>query len=154
MYIGWSMVFVFLLGLLLNGRRTSPSQTFAFEKTYQAAQYRAKRENRPLLLEFYAHWCSPCRELEKNVLSLSAVIQESAHFICYRVNSDVEATLVSKYKVMEIPTILITDSDGNEIQRIKGILAPKDLIEIFRVQEKVDLNFWSTLVNKLCPLCR
>lgn len=68
------------------------------------------------LLKFYADWCAPCK-------ALSAVIKESNHpHELVEVNADEDFTTLKKYNVKGLPTLVLLDDDGEEVNRSNGLL--------------------------------
>ncbi|MHB8580300.1 MAG: protein-disulfide reductase DsbD family protein [Ignavibacteriaceae bacterium] len=96
--------------------------------------------NRGAIIDFYADWCIPCKELDASTFSNPKVIEESKNFITLKANMtktlspDVEQ-LRDKYKIVGVPTILILNSEGKEIQRITGFVNAKEFSEML---EKVE----------------
>ncbi|QQS37874.1 MAG: thioredoxin fold domain-containing protein [Ignavibacteriales bacterium] len=84
-------------------------------------------ENRGVIIDFYADWCIPCKELDALTFSDQRVIDESKNFHTFKadmtksLSPEVEA-LREKYKILGVPTVLIIDSKGNEIHRITGFV--------------------------------
>ncbi len=81
----------------------------------------ARAERRPLLIDFSAAWCVACKQLETR--TYPAVTQELHRFVLLRVDaSDSDAPevarLLSRYKVVGLPAILLFDAKGNEVERI------------------------------------
>ncbi|KAL7743777.1 hypothetical protein ACLKA6_016836 [Drosophila palustris] len=61
-------------------------------------------ENKIVVLDFYATWCGPCKEIEKLVKSLSRQYADKALFL--KINVDKYDELVTKYKVRSMPTFI------------------------------------------------
>ena len=78
----------------------------------------------PVLADFNAEWCGPCRMLKPILDELS---EERADFKIVSINIDDEDELAEEYGVSSIPC-LITFKEGKEINRSVG-LKPKDVIE-------------------------
>ncbi len=91
--------------------------------------------NKEMIIDFYADWCIPCKELEAKTFSDAKVIQAAGNFRTYKANMtkslspDVEA-LRDKYKIVGVPTILITNSHGKEVQRITGFIDANEFLKI------------------------
>ncbi|MHB8852696.1 MAG: protein-disulfide reductase DsbD family protein [Ignavibacteriaceae bacterium] len=96
--------------------------------------------NKGAIIDFYADWCIPCKELDASTFSNPKVIEESKNFITLKANMtktlspDVEQ-LRDKYKIVGVPTILILNSEGKEIQRITGFVNAKEFSEMLKKVE-------------------
>lgn len=88
----------------------------------EAGRAKATAENKPVLIDFGASWCTACKELEHNTFPNPAVRTEAQRFIAIRVDAtDDEAPdtkrLQDKYKVVGLPTVIMLDASGNEVTR-------------------------------------
>ena len=64
----------------------------------------ALQSDKPVLVDFYADWCGPCKMVSPLVDQLA---QESDAFKVGKVNVDESPKLASKYNVMSIPTLIV-----------------------------------------------
>ena len=78
----------------------------------------------PVLVDFYASWCGPCRMLRP---ILDQIADSRTDFKIVSVNVDDEENLASEYGISSIPC-LISFKDGKEINKSVG-LKPKEDIE-------------------------
>jgi len=85
----------------------------------------AKSAGRPVVIDFYADWCLPCKELDHKTFTDAKVIGELDRF--ERVKADLtvpsDATTVAltdQYKIVGVPTILFLDASGKEVSRLVG----------------------------------
>ena len=64
------------------------------------------------ILYFSAPWCEPCKQLGPVIDSL---ISEGINV--KKVNTDYDVSLVEKYNIKNVPTLILTDLQGKEIKR-------------------------------------
>jgi len=79
----------------------------------------------PVLLDFWAAWCGPCRMIGPIVEQLA--VDYSGRIKVGKVNVDEEADLASRHNVVSIPTLVIY-KDGKIVNQAVGAL-PKQSIE-------------------------
>ncbi len=107
-----------------------------FEPYSPPAVEAALASGRPVLLDFSADWCIPCRELEHITLKDPRVLGESRRFRAFRVDltrfDSAEAeSLRTRWKIHGVPTIVFLTKDGHELPaaRVEGFLKPALFLE-------------------------
>jgi thioredoxin 1 len=80
----------------------------------------------PVLVEFWADWCPPCR-LFAPILDAIA-LEYAGRLRVFNVNSDERPELARRYDVMSVPTLLIFNQ-GELVQRMVGARSPARLLE-------------------------
>ncbi len=94
-------------------------------KTYDdAAIAAAAGEGRPVVIDFYADWCLPCKELDHNTFNQPAVVDESRRFVAFKADltkgDDAKSMdLVKRYGIIGVPTIVFVDGKGIEIRELR-----------------------------------
>ncbi len=78
----------------------------------------------PVLVDFSATWCGPCRAIEPFVHQVASEVEGKAKVVT--IDVDEHADVASKYGVMSIPTLIVFKG-GQEVDRLVGA-APKDRI--------------------------
>lgn len=80
--------------------------------------------SRPVLVDFWAEWCNPCRMLSPTIDQIAEDYQDRV--IVGKVNIDEEAELANRFGVMSIPTLIVF-KDGNVAAKSVGVV-PKQKI--------------------------
>jgi thioredoxin 1 len=123
-------IFVFLFTFSFVGfANESPFRVTSFEE----AEKIAKKENKPLLVDFYAAWCGPCKWMDETTFSddkIRKILKED--YISIKVNIDDfdGYELKSKYEVRYLPTIIIF-KNGRVVERLEetvGVIKMNNLL--------------------------
>ncbi|MBI2214412.1 MAG: thioredoxin family protein [Acidobacteria bacterium] len=100
-----------------------------------AAIAAAAREGTPVIIDFYADWCLPCKELDHNTFNQSGVVAESKRFATFKADltrGDDERSkeLVKRYGIVGVPTIVFIDATGTELRelRLAGFEKPEQFL--------------------------
>ena len=88
-----------------------------------------------IIIDFYADWCIPCKELDALTFSDPRVIKLSEEFNTYKADmtkslDDEVETLRDKYKIIGVPTVLLLNSKGEEVNRITGFVNADEFLKI------------------------
>lgn len=83
--------------------------------------------DKPVLVDFWAPWCGPCKMVGPEVEALAGDYEGKA--IVAKVNVDEQQQLAAKYSVMSIPTMVVF-KDGQEAKRIVGFRPRKELSSV------------------------
>ncbi|HEX7379869.1 MAG TPA: thioredoxin domain-containing protein [Pirellulales bacterium] len=84
----------------------------------------------PVLLDFYADWCGPCRQMSPVVHELQA-----AGYKIRKVNVDQERELATRFGISEIPCFVLI-VDGKEVKRVSGAQSRRELQAMFAAAAK------------------
>jgi thiol:disulfide interchange protein DsbD len=84
----------------------------------------ANSQDKPVIIDFYADWCIPCKELDKFTFSDPKVIKFSKNFITLKADlttfqSEETIALREKFNIKGVPTILFLDTDGQEFSSLR-----------------------------------
>ncbi|MBX3048729.1 MAG: thioredoxin [Anaerolineales bacterium] len=82
--------------------------------------------NQPVLLEFGAEWCQPCRVLEPLLEQLAE--DWEGHFTFAKLDVDQATEITARYGVLSVPTTILF-KDGQEVERIVGLQPKQKLWE-------------------------
>lgn len=76
-------------------------------------------KGRPIVADFYADWCRPCRAIAPALDSLQAEHGEQVDFV--KVDVDAEPMLAADLGVQAMPTVIHFDAGGKEVGRVVGV---------------------------------
>jgi thiol:disulfide interchange protein DsbD len=106
-------------------------------KKFSIENYEASIKNSErMVIDFYADWCIPCKELDALTFSDKNVLDEFERFTVYKVdmtkNDDTNEQLRKRFDVIGMPTVLIIDSKGKEIKRITGFVNADEFLSYIK----------------------
>ena len=151
---GWVFRILFLVAAMISvkplqtwvwGENQAPSAVenkavshveFKKVKSEAELQQALAENNKPLvMLDLYADWCVACKEFEKETFSDPSVQKAFGNMLLLQVdmtkNSEENRALMTKYKVLGLPTILFFNRDGKEIEgsRVNGFMPPVEFLQ-------------------------
>lgn len=80
----------------------------------------------PLLVDFSAPWCGPCRMMEPILDQVNAQLNQQIQVV--KINTDNYPQLASRYQVHALPTLVLF-KNGQLVERIEGVMPADQLIQ-------------------------
>ena len=92
--------------------------------------------NIPVLVDFYAEWCGPCKMMKPILEDVKAMKGEKVRVV--KVDVDKHQELAAYYQIQSVPTLMIF-KDGKQLWRQSGVLQAKELSELLA---RLSCNSW------------
>jgi len=131
--VGGLVLAAVALVTLLRTEATSPIPWIAYSEDALA---RAIAEGQPVLLDFEAAWCLPCREMERTTFRDPAVVRAMAAFATLKIDlteeDDPTAALRERFAIAGVPTYVLLGPDGQERRRFIGFVPVDRMLDGLR----------------------
>lgn len=124
---------------MCSGKEVAPSAKTA--KTARQIKWRsslpsaieeATQTGKPIMVDFHATWCPPCKMLDSQTYSDANVIAEADRWVSVKVDVDLEAQTAARYNVSSMPTIAFLKPDGTPVSRITGFVPAEQMTAALR----------------------
>ena len=101
----------------------------------EAAFAQARRENKGVMIDFWASWCLPCKEYEHTFADPEVYAMITEHFVPLQFDTsaqdDASDALLAKYSAGN-PTVIFLDADRKELGRFQVKVSPSTFLEKLR----------------------
>ncbi|ADF50647.1 putative thioredoxin [Zunongwangia profunda SM-A87] len=86
-------------------------------------------DENPVLIDFYADWCGPCKTLAPILKEVKTELGENIKII--KIDVDKNQQLAAKYQVRGVPTMMLF-KNGAQLWRQSGVIQKQDIINIIK----------------------
>ena len=112
-----------------------------FHQDEVAAIAQARAQGKPVIIDFWAEWCTACKELDKTAWADPRVQAAAGRFVTLKMDgthdTDAFQKVFEKYGVVGMPTVVFIDSSGREVpQRIIGAIEADEMLKYLESVEK------------------
>lgn len=126
------MMLVAMQGAMAQSSESTQSGITFYKGSFGQALEEAKRQNKPLFVDFYAVWCVPCKHMAKEVFTQDSVGKYfNEKFISIQVDAEKPENkqVAAQYKVEAYPTLAFIGTDGKAISVTVGAMDAASLME-------------------------
>lgn len=88
--------------------------------------------NTPVLVDFFAEWCGPCKTLAPILKQVKEALGDDVKIV--KIDVDKNQTLASKYNVRGVPTLLLF-KNSQQVWRESGVLQKNDIINVINTHK-------------------
>lgn len=88
------------------------------------------KSKEPILLDFWATWCGPCRMVAPTLDEIAEEFKGTAKV--GKINVDEESELASQFRIMSIPTLMVV-KDGKVSAQAVGVKPKKEILRMLEI---------------------
>jgi len=111
---------------------SKPTSALRMPVIVQESLDRARREEKLVLIDFFADWCAPCKRMLNETFLDSAVVSELQHFVFLKIDTDAQPEVAKHFGVAGIPDFRILRADGTEVSRSLGLKGASEVLKELR----------------------
>ncbi|MSO20807.1 MAG: DUF255 domain-containing protein [Acidobacteria bacterium] len=117
-------------------RAEEPGGIYWFNDIEKASET-ALKENKIMMVDFWADWCTACKVMDADVYPDPEVIAAiNEHVVSVKIHFDMQQELARKYSIPALPFMLFTNSYGTKLFYHRGILEKENLIMVLKALPK------------------
>lgn len=133
------VAFLIVLGLsclyVLGGKEDTRAYHSSVDwmwNDYSTALEKAKAEDKYILVDFWAIWCTECKKMDRIAFQDPEVQHLLENFVLLKVDVDKVPQLKSQFLVSGMPTVVVVDAHGEEVARAVGYQTAEQMKKVLK----------------------
>lgn len=98
----------------------------AVKKQFSSFQELLEASPTPVLVDFYATWCGPCKVMSPILEQVGANLRDRLQVV--KIDTDHYPTIASEYQIQALPTLVLF-KNGQPVERIEGVVNANQLVQ-------------------------
>lgn len=98
----------------------------ATKKQFNSFEEMLSDSDVPVLVDFYAEWCGPCKLMVPILEQVNAQLSDRLRIV--KIDTERYANLATKYQIEALPTLVLF-KQGKPVERIEGVVQAPQLVE-------------------------
>jgi thiol-disulfide isomerase/thioredoxin len=120
-----------VVAILGHAAETHAADEIFWYRDLKQASTVAQEAGRPIFIDFWADWCTPCKAMDSQVYSNPKVIEAfKRKLVGVRLNFDLQRETARKFNVWGLPHLVFTNSYGTPLISHRGFMAAQDLANV------------------------
>lgn len=103
----------------------------ATKKQFGSFQELISEASKPVLVDFYATWCGPCKMMASILEEVNAQMNQTVQIV--KIDTEKYPDLASQYQVYSLPTLVLF-KQGQPVDRIEGVIPAQKLVQRLQTQ--------------------
>jgi len=100
-----------------------------YDFEHDSTQTWSNKSGRPVVIDFYATWCAPCKKLAPSLLELSDKYKGQVDF--YKVDTEKEERLAMAFNISSVPTLMFIPKEGEPYLSV-GYISKGEINQIIK----------------------